>query len=173
MLEKAAVTFAEGVAYEEPLFTYPLKFYVEKIAVTDTPFYYYRYNKNGTTASYMNQPSTIVEHLIVQKLTYDFVKKQSFFDDYKKEIELYFIHSFFAEPFYFLKYRGMNLPVNLFRYMSKELVSLIPDYANNPYLEDPSLREEKQIINLIKELDEVDDVTAQEKINMLQDNLMC
>lgn len=171
LLLQSGVSFAEGVAYEEPLFTYPLKFFVNKIAVVDVPFYYYRYNENGTTASYMNQTSTIVEHLYVQKMTYEFVRQQDFYSEFGREIDLYFIHSFFVEPFYFLKYRGEVLPLILFRYMSEELKKMIPDYEDNYYLMDASLIEERRIVGLIQELADTDDLTAQQLICEMQEGL--
>lgn len=65
LIDCANVRYAEGVAYEEPMFTYPMKFYVNKVAVTETKLYYYRYNEKGTMLSYMNNPSTMVPILII------------------------------------------------------------------------------------------------------------
>ena len=70
LIAEAGVRYAENVAYEEPLFTYPLKFYADRVAVTQAQLYYYRYNENGTMLSYMNNPSTMVQHLQVQQDVY-------------------------------------------------------------------------------------------------------
>ena len=106
LIDCANVRYAEGVAYEEPMFTYPMKFYVNKVAVTETKLYYYRYNEKGTMLSYMNNPSTMVQHLQVQLNVYLTMLQSDFFNEYKDEIDLYFIHSFYAETFYFMAGRG-------------------------------------------------------------------
>lgn len=43
LLINAGVKYAESVSYEEPLFTYPLKYAFGKVAVIEAPLYYYRY----------------------------------------------------------------------------------------------------------------------------------
>lgn len=151
LIERSKVKFAEGVSYEEPMFTYPLKFYVNRVAVTDLPLYYYIYNEQGTTAAYMSNPSRILEHLLVQQQVYDFMKSLSCYDEYKTEIELYIIHTFYVETFYFMKYRGYNVPVSLYRYMCKWIKENIPSSLQNPYLNDASLKEEKMLISFINE----------------------
>ncbi len=164
LILKSGVGFAEGVSYEEPLFTYPLKFFVEKVAVTETPLYYYIYNENGTTASYMSKPSKILEHLDVQAQAFEFVKGLGVYEEYKDEVDLYILHSFYVETFYFMKYRGYNMPVALFRYMCKWVMKNIPESLNNMYLSDKSLEKERQLVLLIdgKLLNNSDDVIQRE-----------
>lgn len=82
LIDCANVRYAEGVAYEEPMFTYPMKFYVNKVAVTETKLYYYRYNEKGTMLSYMNNPSTMVQHLQVQLNVYLTMLQSDFFNEY-------------------------------------------------------------------------------------------
>ena len=157
VINKAGVRYAEGVSYEEPLFTYPLKFFVDKVVVTETPFYYYRYNASGTTAEHMNRINTLSEHLYVQMETHYFMMRTEYFKEYREEIELYFLHTFYAEAFYFSKNRGFVLPVNLFRYMCEGVINVVPDYMNNKYLSDSSMVEEKELLGLIQKLDGLDD----------------
>jgi len=171
LLINAGVRYAEGVAYEEPLFTYPLKYAVGKVAVIDTPLYYYRYNENGTTSSYMSNPATILEHLDVQKQVYDFMKKTKYYKDYKEEIDLYFIHTFYAETFYFMKYRNMPMPISLYRYMSTELKKILPTYLSNIYLNDSSLVNERKLLEYINVLDNMSDDEALIEIKKIMTEL--
>ena len=142
LIDCANVRYAEGVAYEEPMFTYPMKFYVNKVAVTETKLYYYRYNEKGTMLSYMNNPSTMVQHLQVQLNVYLTMLQSDFFNEYKDEIDLYFIHSFYAETFYFMAGRGMPMLAVMLRYMAKTVKEYVPDYRNNPYIGLPGVIDE-------------------------------
>lgn len=154
LIDCANVRYAEGVAYEEPMFTYPMKFYVNKVAVTETKLYYYRYNEKGTMLSYMNNPSTMVQHLQVQLNVYLTMLQSDFFNEYKDEIDLYFIHSFYAETFYFMAGRGMPMLAVMLRYMAKTVKEYVPDYRNNPYIGLPGVKEEMKSLELIdKELE--------------------
>ena len=149
LLDRAKVKYAEKVAYEEPLFTYPLKFYVNRAAVTEAQLYYYRYNENGTMISYMNNPSTMVQHLQVQLDVYIRMMNSEFMKDYKDEIDLYFIHSFYAETFYFMAVRNMPMMPVMLRYMIKVLVQYLPDYRSNPYINMPGIAHEMECLKLI------------------------
>lgn len=86
LIDCANVRYAEGVAYEEPMFTYPMKFYVNKAAVTETKLYYYRYNEKGTMLSYMNNPSTMVQHLQVQLNVYLTMLQSDFLTNIKMRL---------------------------------------------------------------------------------------
>lgn len=161
LLVRAGVRYAENVAYEEPLFTYPLNFFVNKVCVTETAFYFYRYNEFGTTAKHMAKLETIMEHLQVQVELLQFLRMQPFFVEYQKEIELHFVHSYYISVFYFLKYRGMPMPISLFRFLCDTVRHIIPDYKSNPYWQDISLVEERKLVSLIdleisKEVDEAE-----------------
>ena len=165
LLVQAGVQYAENVSYEEPLFTYPLKFWVQKAAVLNIPLYYYRYNPQGTTMHHMSNMATITEHIAVQQQTYDFMKNTEFWIEYQKEIELYYIHTFYAETFYFLKKRGFTMPLPLFRFISQQLITNVPEHLSNPYLKDSSLLEELKLVELINILKNVDDTTAQKTLD--------
>ena len=171
LLDASGVQYAEKVSYEEPLFTYPLKYFAKKICVSNQKLYYYRYNEAGTTANSMQKPSKILEHLSVQLAVFDFMRNTEYYNIYKEEIDLYFIHTYFCEQFYFLKYRGFTLPVALFKYSSEVLNKELPDWKKNPYLKDPSMKEEMKILSLIDELRNADDEKAQERIIEIQTEL--
>jgi glycosyltransferase involved in cell wall biosynthesis len=149
LLDRAQVRFAEKLCYEEPLFTYPLKFYADRVGVVELPLYFYRLNEKGTTVETMKDPSSIIEHLEVQQRVYDQVRQLPCYPEYKDEIDLYYMHSFFVEPFYFLGARGISMPIDLCRSMGQQLRRELPDFWSNPYLSDESLKEEKDILESI------------------------
>ena len=156
LIDCANVRYAEGVAYEEPMFTYPMKLYVNNVAVTETKLNYYRYNEKGTMLSYMNNPSTMVQHLQVQLNVYLTMLQSDFFNEYKDEIDLYFIHSFYAETFYFMAGRGMPMLAVMLRYMAKTVKEYVPDYRNNQYIGLQGVKDEMKSLELIDKLNLTD-----------------
>jgi glycosyltransferase involved in cell wall biosynthesis len=164
ILEISGVSFPEGVCYEEPLFTYPLKYYVNRVSVIERPLYFYRTNPNGTILSTMNKPEAILDHLKVNMAVYDFMKQRGFCELYQSEIDCYFLHTFYAEPFYFHKKRGERLPVSVVRFMSKVVKMYVPFYMSNKYLPD----EEKPILSLIEKADLGDEQLEVEIENVIK-----
>jgi len=162
--------YSEGVGYEEPMFTYPIKFVAEKIAVLEENLYFYRTNREGTMMHYMNTPETILDHVNVQL---DLRKKMEIWDKtkgYEQETELYFIHAFYVEPFYFMKARGWCMPVNLWRLLKKEVFEHAPRYMDNIHLNDPSLREEKKLVDLLG-IEEANDEVMQDILTNVSNTL--
>lgn len=157
LILNSGVGFPEGVCYEEPLFTYPLKLYVNKVATTEEAFYYYRYNKNGTTAKDMSDLSTILDHVKVQMQLNDDLNRLENASIFQEEIDFHFIHSFYVSVFYFFAYRGVALTVGLFRYLAEKVKTLVPNYESIMYWNDKNIRDEYEIVLLIKELEDKDD----------------
>lgn len=170
MVQLSGLFFEENVAYEEPMFTYPVKYLVDKVVVFEKELYFYRENNQGTTMKYMQKANTILDHMKVQLALRNLIEKWPLAQGYYRETELYFLHSFYVEPFYFMKKRGWTLPVNMWRYMKKEVYKHIPDYSNNPYLGDPSLAEERLLIALL-EIDEEDNELMQDNINAVLEKI--
>lgn len=164
LIDKAGVNFAERVAYEEPMFTYPLKFFVENVVVVEVPFYNYRQNESGTMYTYMQDPQKIVEHLYVQKSLYEKMRSYNFYGEFKEEIDLYYLHTFFVEPFFFIKKRGFEMDMGIFKYMCEEVKSKLPDYMDNPFLKEPSMARELGFIELIDMYGKMDDLNLRKNI---------
>lgn len=149
LITKSGVRFAEGCAYEEPLFTYPLKYYVNKIVVIDKVLYYYRANPTGTSIEYMSNPATITDHLMVQLKLREFMDQCEASYGHEDEKDLYFLHSFCYEPLYFMKSRNMEIQVEIWSYIKNMTKKILPAYFNNKYLNDSSLEKEKIVFDLL------------------------
>ena len=171
LIEKSGALFAEKVSYEEPLFTYPLNFYADSIAVSKMPLYYYRFNQDGTTIKQMKRLQSIVDHMAVQLETYETMCKTKFYKIYKDEIDLYFIQSFFVENFYFLKNRGLTMPVEYFRYCVKVLKNKIPNYKYNSYWSNYMKSEISEIFNIFEKSIDLSDKELEKLIINLTNNL--
>ncbi|MEE3466913.1 MAG: glycosyltransferase family 2 protein [Eubacterium sp.] len=135
LLRRAGCNYAEGVCYEEPLFTYPLRYFAERVAVTKIPLYYYHLNPDGTINQTMSDPSTIQDHLSVQLQLLEFMRKQDFYGIYKEEIELNFLHCFMYEPYAFLHNRGFELPESLIGKIRDMVDRHVPNWHENSYLD--------------------------------------
>ena len=134
MIQRSGARYAEGVCYEEPLFTYPMRYFANRVAVTDLPLYFYHLNPNGTINQTMSNPSTILDHLSVQLQLLEFMRKQNFYQTYRHEIELNFLHCMVYEPYIFLTRRGYEVPESLLK-KTRDLVNrLVPDWENNVFL---------------------------------------
>ena len=144
--------YGEGVVYEEPLFTYPLKFYVGATCKLDMPLYIYRHNQQGTINNIMVDTNRTYDHLAVQKTLFLKMRESEFYETYKTEIDFYFLHAFCVEPFFFLKYRNQEMPVDMLQTIlavTKEIFGCIPD---NPYFKHESLQDEYKIIQLLQRI---------------------
>ena len=150
--------FAEGVAYEEPLFTHPIKHTAHIICKINEPLYYYRQNPNGTMLSYMHNYDTIYQHMLVQLETFNYVKNNFNTNDCHYEMELYFLHSFCYETILFLNIRRLPITAELFRYMCSVTKMIIPDLLSNPYFGTNGAYQHKIIADYINEYNNGSDI---------------
>ncbi len=150
--------FAEGVAYEEPLFTHPIKHTANIICRINEPLYYYRRNPDGTMLSYMQNYDTIYQHMFVQLETFNYVKNNIGIDKYIHEMELYFLHSFCYETISFLNTRHMPVTIELFRYMCSVTNMIIPDISSNPYFGVKGTYSNKAIADYINQYNQGADI---------------
>ena len=91
----------------------------------------------------------MVQHLQVQQDVYTRMSNSGYMDEFRDEINLYFLHSFYAETFYFMAARRMPMPAVMLRYMINVVKKYIPDYKDNPYIGYPGVREEMESLKLI------------------------
>ncbi len=136
LIEQANVQFAEHVIYEEPLFVYPLYFYVSRMVIMQEPLYYHRLNASGTMYSKMQKEKTLMEHAQVQLAVWKFMKNTEFFHTYYEEIKLYFLHSYLYETLFFAKSRGFYISLEMFLRLVDVVKSEIDDYDESPYAKD-------------------------------------
>lgn len=135
MIQKAGVRYAEHVIYEEPLFVYPLLFYVNRVEIIDKPYYYYRQNEAGTMRNDMKQVKTLKMHADVQFAVWNFMKATPFFQIFYEEIKLYFLHTFYFETVLFAKQRGLEVPIELKSWMEKIIKTEVREYQHSEYAE--------------------------------------
>ncbi len=133
LVREAGVLFAEHVIYEEPLFVYPLLFKAQRIVTMADAFYMYRQNISGTMRKDMKDENTVKQHAKVQLLTWEFVKRQDYFQRFYEEIKLYFLHTYFYETLYFLKCREQHISFELYKELFDVVKSEVIDYDKSIY----------------------------------------
>lgn len=151
MVLQAGVKFAEHVIYEEPLFTYPLLFVINRFAQLNDCLYYYKYNPNGTMMHYMNDMRTLTDHISVQMQVYDFMLNSPYFSNYKDEIDLYFIHTYLYETISFSKLRTFPEVYIIFQHLGGVIRNHFPYLYQNPYLQSDACKKQRHILKLALE----------------------
>jgi len=164
LIRKAAVQYAENVVYEEPLFVYPLYFYVRCIAILKEPLYVYRQNESGTMYSDMKNKFTLFEHAQVQLAVWKFMKNTIFFHTYYEEIKLYFLHTYLYETLYFAKLRDLNITLNMYSELIEVVKMEVKDYYNSVY--EKNIPKQMILYRLIQTGD-LSEVKLQEYIKLL------
>lgn len=134
LLQRTGSLYAERLDYEEPLFTYPLRYYVNRVALTELPLYYYHLNPEGTINRTLSDPSKILDHLSVQIQLLEFMRGKELYSTYYEEIELNFLHCFVYEPLLFLGGRGYEVPGSVNAFIAEKVNELVPRWRENTYL---------------------------------------
>ena len=140
--------FAEHVFYEEPMFTYPLMFEVERFATLKEKLYYYRCNTSGTMMHEMNQMNTLTDHIGVQTRLFEKMSGSHYYLDYKDEIELYFIHAFLYETLMFMKSRNFPGAYPIFQRLGKMIREHYPKLWENKYLQAAGCEKQRGLLEL-------------------------
>lgn len=133
LVETAGVKYAEHVIYEEPLFVYPLLFFGSKFEIMENAYYYYRQNNHGTMRNDMRQKQTLRMHAQVQLMLWKFMQQTEFFEDYREEIKLYFLHTYFYETILFAVQRGFSVSLEFYLELRNVVQAEVPDYQKSVY----------------------------------------
>lgn len=130
LVTKVNSHFAEHKVYEEPLFVYPLFFYVKKMQYTSAKYLIWRRHENSTMA--VDLGPKINDHIAVQlELLEDIKKREALYIKYKKEVDFHFFYSYYLETLIFSRWnRGAFLSLDVFR----RLQDTVRKECNNIYL---------------------------------------
>jgi glycosyltransferase involved in cell wall biosynthesis len=140
--------FAEHTTYEEPLFTYPLSYAVERFVFLKDYLYYYRYNTNGTVMHDMNAAATLTDHISVQLQLQNTMENSKYYAEFKNEIDIHFIHSYLYETIYFAKIRNFPDVYTIFKHLAGIIRNHWQQLGKNPYLQNEECRTQRQLLEL-------------------------
>ena len=134
LLERAGSTFAEHCIFEEPKFVYPLYLYAQKILFLKENKYIVRLHERSTMAS--EAARKLLDHPKVQLQLLEFLMgRPEVFNEYRDEIEDYFIWSFFCETMINdAESGGILLGAAEKEWLIEVCHKLFPDCKNNKYI---------------------------------------
>lgn len=148
LIRSAAVRYAEHVIYEEPLFVYPLLFYADCFVLLGEQLYFYRQNPVGTMYATMKNADTLLHHPQVQLQILRFMKNTPYFERYKDEICVNFVHSYLSETLYFSARRNIPIDMDTYRHMRKTIIKEIGLPSQSTWIKKYPLK--KNLLNLIE-----------------------
>ena len=132
LVKKVGAKYAEHLIYEEVLFVYPLLLYAKCFFLLEEQLYFYRQNPVGTMYATMKEASTLMHHGQVQLQLLHFMQNTPYFESYKDEIQLNFIHSYLVETLYFSARRHIPIDMDTFASMRETIIAEIglPSQSN-------------------------------------------
>ncbi len=134
MLLENKILFPAHMIYEEPLFTYPCMFYGTTYVILPEILYHYRINHSSTMHINHNFEALSC-HPKVQLLLFTEMVDRGLFEIYHEEISYHFLHSYFYETLLFAALQKIEMDVNFFRQTQNTVLSLIPDWKHNTYIQ--------------------------------------
>ncbi|MCR5785765.1 MAG: glycosyltransferase [Eubacterium sp.] len=128
--------FAEHRIFEEPLFVYPLFFYVKRFMFLKEVHYRFRIHAESTVAS---EGRKKIDDLIeVCYLLMDELKARNLKEKYHDEIAEYFYKNCYFLTLYNLAYANADLKLEEFKRMQERMKSEFGDWKDNEFLAEHS-----------------------------------
>lgn len=132
LLVQHNIQYPEKLFYEDNYFTSILFLYVERVYNLEEYLYHYciRYGSTVSTANSLHQ----LDRLTIELMKLDEYKNRGVFELFQKEIESVFLKMFYLNTLHTLFIKFTVLPYNVFLYMQKCVIRMVPEYKSNPYM---------------------------------------
>lgn len=135
LLKGINAKYASGYVFEEPAFTYPIRFYEKRHYFLNEYLHYCFQNPEGTCRKISWDEARKYDHVIVQfGLLMDLISR-GLLADYYEEIEYYFVFSYFIESIYLIGFRGQKVDCDALEEMQETVKKYFPGYKDNKYFE--------------------------------------
>lgn len=142
LIQELHLTYAEHVAYQEPPFTFPLRFYETRHYFLNEYLHYCKQNPEGTVRCITMREEHKCDHLFAQYYLLNQLIERGLLEQYHDEIEWYFVHTYFFGSLLFMVGRMLMPEALLVQEMQRTVKYHFPNYAENPYLQANSLDQE-------------------------------
>lgn len=132
MLKENDIRFVEGVAWEEPSFTYITRFYVKKhYYLKEILHYTYLHDGSTTRSSYEAKK---YDNMVTYSVLIEDIIRRGFLERYRQEIEYIFWHGYFFSSLCFTAaYAQTFYPKSIFIEMQENTQKIVPDIKSNSY----------------------------------------
>lgn len=139
--------FAEGVLLEEPLFTYPLYFYIKKFAMLNEYLYNYYQNPQGTCRNLFFDKSHQYDNVKVQyELLLD-LERRGLLAEYHDEIEIRIVDCYYYQSILNMFAIDREIDLQVLTDMRTTMLTYFPNVKNNPYLKSfPQVRDHLDLL---------------------------
>lgn len=133
MIRNNNVRFPEGVAFEEPGFTIPVRFLEEKYVRIHEPLYNV-FVHDGSTIQSDYEPKKF-DNAMTHDFLYTQLCRLGLLDEYKTEINYLFWYWFFLNTVLFAVHRGCFFTEKELEKLQKRLREVVPSIEGNPYFD--------------------------------------
>ena len=156
--------FAEGVLLEEPLFTFPLYFYIKKFSMLNEYLYNYYQNPQGTCRNLFYDKEHQYDNLKVQYAMLLDLKKRGFLDEYHNEIGIKFVDCYYFQSIINMFAIDREIDMDVLNDMRDTVLEFFPDIKSNPYLKSfPNVRDNLQFLEVRLDRDNFEEMKIQWK----------
>lgn len=126
------VFFPEDLAYEDNYWGTVLGYYVSSYYIINESLYHYFINMESTITS--DAAPHHFDRLQIEKMILEELKGRGFYNGNKEKIEFVFLRRFYINSLHTIFTRFDDIPYETLNKMQKEVLELIPNYEENPYI---------------------------------------
>ena len=138
------IYFPENLTYEDTYFGSMLHLYTQKVYFLEERLYHYFINQHSTVLQ--TDSDHHLDLLTVQLMLWNEWKIRGLFDTFNDELEYDFLHSCYLRFLKIIVFRYQTPSVSLFTLLQNLIRERIPDYLDNPYLQQIEQPEFYQIL---------------------------
>lgn len=136
-LQKHQIVFAEGVKYEDTLFSVLLLLYIGKYVLCPDAFYFYRLNEQGTMRSCMVNDFGQFDRTRAQIQLLKLCGQRNLLEKHYETIEANFVRIYYVETLIPIVQRFTYFPEREIKEMQQTVLALFPNYRHNGILNMP------------------------------------
>lgn len=166
LIKEHDIRFVEGLLFEEPSFTLPVRIYEERHVFIDAELYYY-YQRPGSLV-HQNWGANKLDNVKVWLLLMEDLIKRGVFKNYEKELECMFFDLGFGVSISWMLYKGYILNAKEITLLKEILLRMFPNILKNPYV----MEKKDKWNSILKRILEQKTELTQDDINGFQQELI-
>ncbi len=147
LLRDNAIYFPEQLAYEDHYFTMLLYFYARKVYILEERLYHYFVNEQSTVMA--TGATHHFDILTVNTLLWEECEKRGLMQEYKTEISYQFLALCYLISMKMMILRLPQVPYDYFVRLREETLKRVPDYKENPYVQELVTDANKMVLELL------------------------
>lgn len=139
--------FPEHIKFEDQYWIHMLRLYIKSFCYVDEVLYNYRINPNSIT--HVRNSNHYFDRIKIELMKLDRYRELGVYDRFYRRIEIDFLFYYYTCTLYDL-WRSFDHPdYRVYQEIVQTVKCLFPDYANNPYLNEPGRKVTEYFIKFI------------------------